>query len=84
MSMNIKNEEAHRLAKELAACTGETVTEAVTVAIRERLHRERRARDTGMVDAIMAIAKDAAPRWKEPWRSIPHGDLLYDADGLPK
>ena len=37
MSLNIKNEETHCLARELAELTGETLTVAVTVAVRERL-----------------------------------------------
>ena len=34
--MNIKNAEAHRLAEELAKLTGESLTGAVTEAVRER------------------------------------------------
>ena len=37
MALSIKSEEADRLARELARRTGETMTEAVTVALRERL-----------------------------------------------
>lgn len=44
MSMNIENEETHRLARELAALTGESVTAAVTEALRERLERIGRER----------------------------------------
>lgn len=43
MALSIKTEEADRLARELAAVTGETMTEAVTTALRERLSRVRRA-----------------------------------------
>ena len=39
MSLNIKNPEAHALAVRLAKLTGETLTEAVTAALRERLAR---------------------------------------------
>ena len=42
MGLNIKNEETHRLAVQLAELTGETVTKAVTVAIRERIERVQR------------------------------------------
>jgi antitoxin VapB len=41
MSLNIKNLEAAALARQLAAATGESVTRAVTVAVRERLARVR-------------------------------------------
>jgi antitoxin VapB len=39
MGLNIKNEEAQHLATELAALTGETLTQAVIVALRERIAR---------------------------------------------
>lgn len=39
MALSIKTEEADRLARELADLTGETLTEAVTKALRERLDR---------------------------------------------
>ncbi|HSP37694.1 MAG TPA: type II toxin-antitoxin system VapB family antitoxin [Frankiaceae bacterium] len=86
MSLNIKNAEAAELARRLAAATGESVTRAVTVAVRERLDRLqsqdhdrtalRRAR-------LSEIAHDAARHWVEPYRSTDHGDLLYDDSGLP-
>jgi len=41
MALSIKNDDADRLARELAAATGETLTDAVTNALRERLERER-------------------------------------------
>jgi antitoxin VapB len=33
---------------------------------------------------MMEIARDAGGRWVEPYRSTPHGDLLYDERGLPR
>jgi antitoxin VapB len=42
MALSIKTEEADRLARDLARLTGETMTQAVTVALRERLERHRR------------------------------------------
>ncbi len=42
MNLNIKNEETRQLARELAQLTGETITVAITVAIRDCLERERR------------------------------------------
>ena len=44
MSLNIKNDETCQLASDLAELTGETMTGAITVALRERLERERRRR----------------------------------------
>ena len=84
MSMNIKSPEAHRLARELASLTGESVTGAVTAALRERLERVRRERGASLADRLVAIGKEAAPRLREPYRSAEHGDLLYDERGLPR
>lgn len=39
MALSIKTDEADRLARELAAATGETLTDAVTKALQERLDR---------------------------------------------
>ncbi len=69
------------MAQELAQLTGESMTTAVTEAVRERL---KRVKSKGMADRIMKIAKQCAPLWKEPYKSIDHGDLLYDEKGLPK
>ena len=84
MSLNIKNKETHRLAQELAAATGESMTEAVTEAVRERLDRVRRRHGTTLAERLLAIGKDCAPRLKEPYRSADHRDLLYDERGLPR
>jgi antitoxin VapB len=44
MSLNIKDPETDTLARELAQATGETITQAVTIAVRERLERLRAGR----------------------------------------
>jgi antitoxin VapB len=84
MGLNLKNDEAHQLARELAALTGESMTAAVTVAVRERLERVRAQKRGSLANRLLAIGKDCAPRLKEPFRSIDHGDLLYDERGLPR
>lgn len=84
MGMNIKNSEAQRLAHELAALTGESLTAAITEAVRERLDRLRRERSTGLAERLLAIGRDCASHLKEPFRSAEHGDLLYDDRGLPR
>lgn len=84
MSLNIKNDEAHRLAQELAALTGESMTAAVTEAVRERLERIRREKGGRLAERLLAIGKDCASHLKEPFRSVDHGDLLYGEDGLPR
>jgi antitoxin VapB len=84
MGLNIKNEETQRLVHELAALTGESLTRAVTEAVRERLTRVKREKDPDRVARIMAMAAECAALWKEPYKSMDHGDLLYDEFGLPK
>jgi antitoxin VapB len=56
----------------------------VTEAVRERLDRLRRDEAVGLADRLLAIGKDCAARLEEPFRSADHGDLLYDARGLPR
>ena len=84
MSLNIKNEETHRLIQQLARLTGESMTKAVGQAVRERLERVRGTKNGGMAERLLKIGGECAPLWKEPFRSTDHGDLLYDERGLPK
>ena len=85
MSLNIKNEETCRLAGELARLTGETMTGAITVAVRERLEREKRERSAeARVQALREIAERCAKLLGPGPSSVEHGDMLYDQRGLPK
>jgi antitoxin VapB len=84
MSLNIKNEETYQLATKLAGLTGETMTNAVTVALRERLERLRRQKRKATVAEMMEIGKRCAAHIREPISSLDHGDFLYDERGLPK
>jgi antitoxin VapB len=84
MGMNIKNDEAQKLAHKLSELTGESLTAAVTQAVRERLERVENARGAGLADRLLRIGKDCAARLKEPFLSADHGDILYDERGLPR
>ena len=85
MSLNIKNEETCRLATELARLTGDTKTGAITVALRERLERERKRRDAdALMRELRAIGERCAKRIGPGVSSTDHGDLLYDGHGAPK
>lgn len=84
MSLNIKNEETHRLAKELARLTGESMAGAVNEALRERLERVRGKSKEETLERLLKIGRECAAHLKEPYKSIDHGDLLYDEEGLPK
>ena len=84
MALNIRNEEAERLASELAKRTGESKTEAVIKALRDRLARVRRQRPARrLADDLNDIARRCAelpvldPR--------PADEILgYDPNGLPR
>ena len=85
MSLNIKNEETCRLAGELARLTGETMTGAITVALKERLERERRERSVeARVQELHAIGQRCAYLLRDGPSAVEHGDFLYDEHGLPK
>jgi antitoxin VapB len=85
MSLNIKNAETYRLIRELADLTGESMTGAVTEAVKERLERIRQTDEReGMAERLHAIAADMRARLPDDFFDIDHGDLLYDEDGLPK
>jgi antitoxin VapB len=82
MGLNIKTEEAHKLAQEIAALTGESLTAAVTEALRERLSRLQRK---GLAERLMAIGREAAPLLNGPGKKMMEVEDLYDEEtGLPK
>ena len=85
MSLNIKNDETCRLARELAQLTGESMTGAITVALSERLEREKHARSVeARLKKIRAVAERCARDLRPGPSAVEHGDLLYDERGLPK
>jgi len=80
MAINVKNDEADRLARELAGLTGESITEAITVALRERLERQRphgrraaRVRRLVVETAVFPVLDDRSA----------DGILGYDDRGIP-
>lgn len=61
MALSIKNPETEKLARELARRTGESITEAITAALRERLSRERaRRRHPDLAQRLKAITDRVA------------------------
>ena len=84
MALNIKNEKTQRLAKELAKLTGESMTAAITEAVRERPDRLRSEHGAGLAEALVQIGRDCAAHLREPFRSVDHGELLYNEKGLPR
>lgn len=84
MALNIKTEEAHRLAREIADLTGESMTAAVTIAVRERRDRLRTEREGGVAERILKIGRRSADRLPPAFRELDADELLYTADGLPR
>jgi antitoxin VapB len=83
MALNIRNPETERLATQLADETGETKTEAVTRALRDRLARVRRQRNgRSLADDLDDIAAHCAGLPVLDSRS-PNEILGYDHRGLP-
>lgn len=82
MALSIKTEQADRLARELAALTGETMTEAVTRSLSERLERERRRRAQDMPARISEFVErarpllDTRPVTREEWDAASDDPLL--------
>lgn len=83
MALSIKNDEADRLARELAAATGESLTDAIVVALRERLERERGRRRMGTVDRLRRLASEVA---ELPVLDSRPADVIvgYDEHGLAR
>ena len=82
MHLNIKNDEAHRLASELAQLTGDSLTGAVTAALREQLARERRRRQSDKVAARLMKIGHRYASLPDTGRT-PDEILGYDEQGLP-
>jgi antitoxin VapB len=84
MALNIRNSETEKLAETLARLTGETKTEAVTQALRDRLARLRRERaKRRLADELDEIARHCS---RLPvLDSRPTDEILGDDEnGLPR
>jgi antitoxin VapB len=84
MSLNLKHPEADRLARELAERTGETITEVVIDALRDRLAREEgRTSAPSLAEEILAIGARCAAL---PDRDTRSADAIigYDKHGAPR
>jgi antitoxin VapB len=83
MALSIKSDEADHLARELAAETGETLTEAVVIALRERLDREHARQAASMRTRLARLAADVAALPVADSRA-PEEIIGYDDAGLPR
>jgi len=83
MALNIKNAEADRLVTALSELTGESKTQAVIAALRERFERTKQVREQRNLAAdLLAIGERCASYGRHD--STDHGELLYDERGLPR
>lgn len=82
MALSIKSDDADRLARALAAETGETLTTAVVRALSERLERHRARRGPSVEQRLRRLRIDVAAL---PVHDARGADeiLGYDEDGLP-
>jgi len=83
MVLNIKDPETDRIARELAAATGESITVAARIAMEERL---RRVRASGAERAIRAELEAIVERGRKRRIVDARSDdeiLGYDENGLP-
>jgi antitoxin VapB len=84
MAISLKDPEADRLARDVAARTGETLTRAIVVALRERLARLRgRPRRRPLRDELREISRRCASLPTLDDR--PADDVMgYDERGMPR
>ena len=85
MQLNVRNQEAHQLAKELAKLTGQSITDAVTRVLRDAVAKaraERHDRVKRVMAEIDAITAHCASLPRLDSRS-PEEILGYDEHGLP-
>lgn len=83
MALSLKDGETDRLAREVAALTGETLTEAVRLALSERLQRERlrRGQPVPLVDQLLALGRECGALPDFDTRT-PDEIVGYDETGL--
>ena len=83
MALSLKDKETDRLAREVAALTGETLADAVRTALAERLEREqlRRGRPSGLADQLAALGHECAALPGHDTRS-PDELVGYDDTGM--
>ncbi len=84
MTLNIKDEATDRVARQLAAVTGESITDAVRIALTERLRRiEAQGRRSGRVRDLRRYVERGRARQVLDERAAEQ-ILGYDEDGLPR
>lgn len=83
MALNIKSTEADRLARALASATGETLTQAVVTALKERLQRETGRGDRRSLQADLRRLQQQFVKGRDPDAPSADDIIGYDEHGLP-
>ncbi len=83
MAFSIKNDEADRLARELRDVTGESLTEAVLIALRERLQREEEKRRADSISERLRRLQEHVATLPVYDDRTPEEIIGYDEHGLP-
>jgi antitoxin VapB len=85
MSLNIKDTETHEWVRELSNLTGESMTRAVKLSVKERLERKKQSnKREGRLEWLLKLSDRTAPLLKDLPPSDKVGDLLFDQEtGLP-
>jgi len=83
MPLNVKHPEADRLARELAQATGETLTEAILNALRERLDRQKQSTRTLRPKDVLRETRERLSKYPVLDSRPPDEILGYDEKGLP-
>lgn len=83
MALSLKDKETDRLARAVAALTGETLTDAIRTALAERLEREQRRRGQvgPLAERLLAIGEHCAALPDLDSRS-PDDIVGYDETGM--
>jgi antitoxin VapB len=83
LALSLKDRETDRLARELAALTGETLTDTIRKALAERLERERlrRGQSNDLAAQLEALGKECAALPDHDRRS-PEEIAGYDENGM--
>jgi antitoxin VapB len=87
MALHIKSEQVDLLARKVAKKTGETITEAISVALAERLARlqnQTRDNEEELLRDVRAITARVSSKFRNDKRTARELiDALYDDEGLP-
>ena len=84
-ALNIKNEEAYQLVKELADLRGESMTTVVIDVVREQLEKERKPQiNEERIQYWLKVGRELRSSADPDWLASDPTDELYDEFGLPK